>query len=129
MSLLEVKQLTMRFGGLTAVCELDLAVPPKSIYSVIGPNGAGKTTVFNAVTGIYSPTSGTILFEGRQLRRPFDWRPLLLCLVVGLTTSLAVPGSLSLDVNALWNATINRNMEEARLSFPRMMPPAIFGDT
>jgi branched-chain amino acid transport system ATP-binding protein len=116
MPLLEIKKLTMRFGGLTAVCDLDLAVPPKSIYSVIGPNGAGKTTVFNAVTGIYSPTAGAILFEDRQLRRPFGWRAVLLCLIVGLATSLAAL-VLSVDINALWNATINRNMQEGAAKF------------
>ena len=79
MPLLDIKKLTMRFGGLTAVSEVDLDVPAGSICSVIGPNGAGKTTVFNAVTGVYVPTEGTIGFEGRQLRRPFGWRVVLLC--------------------------------------------------
>ena len=54
----------MRFGGITAVNGVDLAVEPGQIFSVIGPNGAGKTTVFNAVTGIYEPTNGTVLFRG-----------------------------------------------------------------
>ncbi len=106
----------MRFGGLTAVNELDLAVPAHSIFSVIGPNGAGKTTVFNAVTGVYAPTAGTILFEGRRLQRPFGWRPLLLCLTIGLASSLAAL-VLSADVNGLWHAAISRNMQDRSATF------------
>ncbi|HKS17184.1 MAG TPA: ATP-binding cassette domain-containing protein, partial [Planctomycetota bacterium] len=64
--ILEVRGLTMRFGGLTAVNKVDFAVEKGQIFSVIGPNGAGKTTVFNAVTGIYEPTEGDVLFEGRD---------------------------------------------------------------
>src|SRR4029079_8890937 len=51
--ILTLEKLTMRFGGITAVSNLDLAVEEGQIFSVIGPNGAGKTTVFNAITGIY----------------------------------------------------------------------------
>ena len=69
---LSTYHLSMQFGGIKAVSDLDLEVPAGSICSVIGPNGAGKTTVFNAVTGIYAPTSGKILFGGHELRRPFD---------------------------------------------------------
>ena len=58
--LLDLDRVTVRFGGLVAVSELDLAVPAGSIVSVIGPNGAGKTTAFNTISGIYSPTSGSV---------------------------------------------------------------------
>jgi branched-chain amino acid transport system ATP-binding protein len=58
MPLLDIQKLTMRFGGLTAIGQLDLQVDAGQIFSVIGPNGAGKTTVFNAITGIYEPTAG-----------------------------------------------------------------------
>ncbi len=64
---LETRQLTKHFGGLTAVSEVDLSVPEKSIASVIGPNGAGKTTFFNCVTGFYEPDQGDILFNGSSL--------------------------------------------------------------
>jgi len=57
---LETKKLTMQFGGLKAVSELDLAVPVRKIFGLIGPNGAGKTTAFNMLTGVYAPTSGAI---------------------------------------------------------------------
>jgi branched-chain amino acid transport system ATP-binding protein len=67
MALLELRQLTKSFGGLTAVKELDLDVEEGHITSLIGPNGAGKTTVFNMVTAFYQPTSGSITFDGRSV--------------------------------------------------------------
>jgi branched-chain amino acid transport system ATP-binding protein len=65
--LLSVRGLTIRFGGLAAVDNVDFDVLPGQIYSIIGPNGAGKTTVFNAITGIYKPTAGQILLEGQSI--------------------------------------------------------------
>ncbi len=59
MALLELQQVSKRFGGLTVISELDLHVDPGEIVSVIGPNGAGKTTLFNLITGIYPPTPAT----------------------------------------------------------------------
>ena len=64
MALLELAGVTMRFGGLVAVNDLDLALEPGNLYGLIGPNGAGKTTVFNVITGVYTPTSGAIRFDG-----------------------------------------------------------------
>lgn len=64
---LSVRNLTKRFGGLTAVKNVSLDVPVQCIASVIGPNGAGKTTFFNCITGFYTPTSGEILFEGKSI--------------------------------------------------------------
>ncbi len=66
-ALLETRGVTIRFGGLCAVSELDLALGRGEIVGLIGPNGAGKTTVFNLLTGIYAPSSGAILFDGRRL--------------------------------------------------------------
>ena len=67
MSGLQLKNVTMRFGGLLAVDSLDLDVPSGKILSLIGPNGAGKTTVFNLITGVYKPTKGTIKYNGETL--------------------------------------------------------------
>jgi branched-chain amino acid transport system ATP-binding protein len=64
---LEIENLTMQFGGLKAVSDLNLNIQPQAIYGMIGPNGAGKTTVFNLLTGIYHPTSGKISAFGRNL--------------------------------------------------------------
>ena len=66
-AILESQQTTKRFGGLTAVGQLDVAVEEHAIHSIIGPNGAGKTTFFNCVTGFYRPEEGTILFKGKPI--------------------------------------------------------------
>jgi ABC-type branched-subunit amino acid transport system ATPase component len=65
--LLEVQGISLAFGGLTCIDELDLVVGEGEIVSVIGPNGAGKTTLFNVITGVYPPDSGEIVFEGRSI--------------------------------------------------------------
>ncbi|MDQ3002271.1 MAG: ABC transporter ATP-binding protein [Fibrobacterota bacterium] len=67
MSLLALKSTTIRFGGLVAVKDLDFAVEEGELFGLIGPNGAGKTTVFNLITGVYAPTSGTIEFDGKPI--------------------------------------------------------------
>ena len=69
MSILRCEQMTMRFGGLTAVGGLDLAVAEGSIHSIIGPNGAGKTTVFNCITQNLRPTDGAVWFRDRRIDR------------------------------------------------------------
>lgn len=58
MSLLKIEDISIKFGGLSAVNKVCLEVPKGSIVSVIGPNGAGKTTLFNIITGVYSPSEG-----------------------------------------------------------------------
>ena len=60
----ELDKVSLAFGGLKALTELDLVVNPREIVSVIGPNGAGKTTVFNVITGVYEPTEGDVRFLG-----------------------------------------------------------------
>lgn len=67
MALLEIKELSIHFGGVKAVQEVTFSVEKGDFIGLIGPNGAGKTTVFNAVTGVVVPTKGTIYFDGRQL--------------------------------------------------------------
>ncbi len=66
--LLELDHVTMQFGGLKAVADLTLQVGRGELVGLIGPNGAGKTTVFNLVTGVYTPTQGRILFQGRPIQ-------------------------------------------------------------
>lgn len=67
MALLSLQDLTKSFGGLIAVKNLSLDVAPGRILSLIGPNGAGKSTVFNLITGVYRPSAGEVVFEGRHI--------------------------------------------------------------
>ena len=67
MSLLSIKNLTKRFGGVLAVKDVAFEVGTGSIMGLIGPNGAGKTTVFNLITGIYRPDQGEIIFDGKSI--------------------------------------------------------------
>ena len=74
--LLDVKGITKEFHGLVAVDNVSLSVPENEIRAVIGPNGAGKTTLFNLIMGIYSPTAGTIVFDGQDITdEPVHKRP------------------------------------------------------
>lgn len=66
--LLELDGVSMSFGGLNVISDLDLHVDEGEIVSVIGPNGAGKTTLFNLVTGVYEPTAGDIVFAGESIK-------------------------------------------------------------
>ncbi|MCX4161624.1 MULTISPECIES: ABC transporter ATP-binding protein [Paraburkholderia] len=65
--LLEVRDITRRFGGLTAVDAVSLAIAPGELVSVIGPNGAGKSTLFNLITGLDTPDAGHVTFDGRDI--------------------------------------------------------------
>jgi branched-chain amino acid transport system ATP-binding protein len=66
-SLIELRNVTMKFGGVTALGDVSFDVKEKEILGLIGPNGAGKTTVFNVITGVYQITSGEIVFDGKSL--------------------------------------------------------------
>src|SRR5262244_2758900 len=71
---LQTDKATIRFGGLVAVNELNMSVKQGEIFGLIGPNGAGNTTIFNLLTGVYEPTSGSIYFNGQQINglRPYE---------------------------------------------------------
>jgi branched-chain amino acid transport system ATP-binding protein len=66
-ALLQAKDLSVRFGGVLAVNHVSFEVQPGEVFTLIGPNGAGKTTVFNLISRIYTPTAGTLAYEGRNL--------------------------------------------------------------
>jgi branched-chain amino acid transport system ATP-binding protein len=72
--LLQLDRVTIRFGGLTAVADVDLRIGAQELVGLIGPNGAGKTTAFNLITGVYQPTSGAIAFNGQPTAglKPFQ---------------------------------------------------------
>lgn len=67
MALLEVKNLGISFGGLRAVDDFNLTIESGQLYGLIGPNGAGKTTIFNLLTGVYKPTDGEIILDGKKI--------------------------------------------------------------
>jgi len=66
---LEVREVTLRFGGVTAIKDVSFAVEPRSIQAIIGPNGAGKTSMLNAISGVYRPQQGKIIFDGQDITR------------------------------------------------------------
>ena len=70
--MLELRELRREFGGVRAVRDCSFRVEPGSITGLIGPNGAGKTTVFNLITGLVSPSAGSIAFETRDIT---GWQP------------------------------------------------------
>lgn len=72
--MLNVQNLSIQFGGLKAVSDFNLTIDKKQIVGLIGPNGAGKTTVFNMLTGVYTPTEGTIAYLGERIQglKPYD---------------------------------------------------------
>ena len=67
MELLKTNNITMKFGGLTAVKEFNLSINKGEIVALIGPNGAGKTTAFNMITGVYTPTEGQVIYNGKKI--------------------------------------------------------------
>ena len=67
MALLSIKNVGIQFGGLRAVDEFNLEIEKGELYGLIGPNGAGKTTVFNMLTGVYKPTAGEIVLDGKNI--------------------------------------------------------------
>jgi ABC-type branched-subunit amino acid transport system ATPase component len=115
MSLLEIRKLTVRFGGLTAVHQLDADVAAGAILSIIGPNGAGKTTVFNALTGLCAATDGTMVFAGQGLRRAPGGATVLAVAGVGLLTAALVVGLTNLQ--PLWETVITAHYQY-RQPFP-----------
>lgn len=109
MKVLEIHNLKMRFGGLTAVNRLNFSLEGGEIFSIIGPNGAGKTTVFNAITGINSPTEGEVLFNGQDIRRLFTQKTLYF--IFGVSSLLALFVFFSFHCENVWQVSIIDNFE------------------
>ena len=110
--LLELDQLSLSFGGLAALSGLDLAVGEREIVSVIGPNGAGKTTVFNVITGVYRPTSGSVRFAGRSIagKKPHT------------ITRLGIARTFQ-TLRVFLNMTVKENVKAATYGHTRASPP------
>ncbi|MDZ4753269.1 MAG: ABC transporter ATP-binding protein [Phycisphaerae bacterium] len=108
-TILEVDAVTMRFGGLVANENVSFAVGRGQIFAVIGPNGAGKTTLFNAITGIYQPTAGRVLFRGQEIVRGLGGGAVLRAVIVGLLTAFGL--LVALHISDLWSKSIDDNYE------------------
>jgi branched-chain amino acid transport system ATP-binding protein len=86
-ALLQCKELTKKFGGLTAVNNLTFTLDKNEVLGIIGPNGAGKTTVINLISGMYAPTSGAIFFDGRRI----DGLPSNIISKLGVARTFQIP--------------------------------------
>ena len=107
--LLDIDRVSMRFGGLVAVSDLDLDVPEGQIVALIGPAGSGKTTVCDCVSVICSPTSGSVRFQGHRLTQTFGPGVLWMAIGVGLLVGLLAAAA-AVDVDRLWLAVVKRGM-------------------
>jgi branched-chain amino acid transport system ATP-binding protein len=107
-ALLEVEKVNVRFGGNHAVSDVDLSVEAGRITGLIGPNGAGKTTTFNVITGLLEPTSGRVLFDGKDITRLKPHRRARLGLARTFQR-LEVFGSMTARENILTAAEIHKS--------------------
>jgi branched-chain amino acid transport system ATP-binding protein len=136
MALLEVNQLSIHFGGVKAVQDVSFSIDSGIIYAVIGPNGAGKTTLFNLITGIYTPTSGSIHLDGESIggKTPNElaqrgmartFQNLQICMNMTAVENVMVGAHLRLDRNlfkaALRWPSIRRRDGELRLEAAELM--------
>ena len=121
MSMLEVKDLSIHFGGVKAVQNVSFNIDSGIVYSVIGPNGAGKTTLFNLITGVYKPTTGEIKLDGESIggKSPNElatrgvartFQNLQICMNMSAVENVMVGAHLRLD----------RNLIKAALRFPAL---------
>jgi branched-chain amino acid transport system ATP-binding protein len=128
MPLLQIEQMTHYFGGLRAVYNYNLEIEPGQVRGLIGPNGAGKTTIFNLITGIYKPTEGKILLEGkpitglqphqiasRGLGRTFQNLRLWRHMTVLEHVKMARFSKISYGLSGAFFGTPKRNREEAEI--------------
>jgi branched-chain amino acid transport system ATP-binding protein len=119
--MLTLERVTKRFGGLTAVREVSLAVQPGDLLGIIGPNGAGKTTLFNVISGYFRPEEGRVLFEGRDI----TGLPPHTISRLGLTRTFQIVkpfGNLSVADNVMIGALARvHSTREARLQAERLI--------
>ena len=106
-TLIAVRGVFMRFGGLLAVNNVSLDVERGSITAVIGPNGAGKTTLFNAITGVYDPSAGRVLIAGHETIVPLDRKAFALFTFFGI--ACAVITAIFAHVEGMWINAVAEN--------------------
>lgn len=112
MELLKVEELSKNFGGLKAVNRVSFYLAEEEILGLIGPNGAGKTTLFNLISGVYHPTSGRILFKGRDITK---LKPFHRCkLGIGRTFQIASPFKSMTVLDNVTTAILFRGKEKVK---------------
>ena len=136
MTLLNVTELSIHFGGVKAVQNVSFSIEPGIVYAVIGPNGAGKTTLFNLITGVYTPTSGTIELDGESIggKSPNElatrgvartFQNLQICMNMTALENIMVGAHLRLDRNPLKAAlrlpSLRRRDAELRMEAAELM--------
>ncbi|MFC4276483.1 ABC transporter ATP-binding protein [Achromobacter aloeverae] len=114
MALLEVKELTKRFGGLVANKDINLSVGEGEIVAIIGPNGAGKSTLFNGLVGYHEPTSGTVTFGGKSM---LGLKPEQVA-AMGLVRTYQIPRNFG-QMTVLENAMVGALLRHPRLADAR----------
>jgi ABC-type branched-subunit amino acid transport system ATPase component len=112
MALLELDKLSLSFGGLKAISELDLTVDESEIVSMIGPNGAGKTSVFNVITGVYRPSAGEVRLDGQSIagKRPHQ------------ITRLGIARTFQ-SLRLFLNMSVKENVKAATYGHTKASPP------
>lgn len=118
--MLDVKDLSIEFGGLKAVSDFNLSIEDKQVVGLMGPNGAGKTTVFNMLTGVYAPTNGTIIYLGENIEglKPYDITQKKICRTfqnIRLFSSLSVIDNVKIS----FNFRIKYNLLDSILRTPK----------
>ena len=136
MAMLEVQDLSIHFGGVKAVQNVSFTIDAGIVYAVIGPNGAGKTTLFNLITGVYTPSSGTIRLDGESIggKSPNElasrgvartFQNLQICMNMTAIENVMVGAHLRLDRNlikaALRLPSIKKRDAELRLEATQLM--------
>jgi branched-chain amino acid transport system ATP-binding protein len=120
MALLDICNLSIRFGGITALEDVSFGEEAGEIFSLIGPNGAGKTTVFNCITRVYEPDRGSIRFDGHELRamRPHE---IVGCGIARTFQNIELFNSMSVRDNVLvgLHATMRSTIVESAFRLPR----------
>jgi ABC-type branched-subunit amino acid transport system ATPase component len=104
---LAVKDVTLRFGGVTAVDHVNFEVSPGTVFAVIGPNGAGKTSLFNVVSGFYDPTSGVVSLDGRELKHALRPQKYLFAVLFGVVAFMM--SLVFFDIERIWEEVITAN--------------------
>ena len=115
-SILSVHNLSIHFGGLKAISELDFTIQAGAIHAIIGPNGAGKTTLFNLVTGVYAPTSGSVSFNGAPVtgKKPHELAAL------GMSRTFQNL-QIFFNMSALDNVMVGRHLHLNRALLPALL--------